>query len=85
MSKPKIVTKEVTTKNKESNGYKVYIEGEKFPKKPMDFYKGITEEQAITEALEEFRGKSTKSLQARRMAIVREMSTIVGGGGGGKP
>jgi hypothetical protein len=65
-------------------GWKVYVDGEKFPKKPMDFYQGMTEEQAITKALEKFRGKSTKSLQARRMAIVREMSTIVGGGGGGK-
>jgi len=56
MSKPRIVTKEVT-KSKEHKGWKVYIDGSKFPKKPMDYYAGMTEEQAITKALETYRGK----------------------------
>jgi len=55
MSKPKIVTKEVT-KNKEHKGWKVYIDGSKFPKKPVDFYLGMTEEQAVKKAIEEFSG-----------------------------
>jgi hypothetical protein len=58
MSELKIVTKEVMkTKNKKLKGWKVYVDGEKFPKKPMDFYQGMTEEQAIMKALEEFRSK----------------------------
>jgi hypothetical protein len=57
MSNPRIRTKEVMKmKNKKLKGWKVYVDGEKFPKKPVDFYQGITEEQAITKALEEYRG-----------------------------
>ncbi len=55
-SKPKIVTKEVT-KSKEHKGWKVYIDGSKFPKKPVDFYTGMTEEQAVKKAMEGFKGK----------------------------
>lgn len=56
MSKPRIVTKAVT-QNKLHKGWKVYIGGSKFPKKPVDFYTGMTEEQAIKKAREEFGGK----------------------------
>jgi hypothetical protein len=57
MSKPIIKTKEVMKmKNKKLKGWKVYVDGEKFPKKPVDFYVGVTEEQAIKKALEEYRG-----------------------------
>jgi len=51
----RIITKEVT-KKKEHKGWKVYIDGSKFPKKPVDFYTGMTEEQAVKKALE-FAGK----------------------------
>ena len=53
MSEPRIITKEVT-KSKEHKGWKVYIAGEKFPKKPVDFYTG-TEGQAVMHALEDWR------------------------------
>ena len=54
----KIVTKEVT-KSKEHMGWKVYVSGEKFPKKPVDYYTGMTEEQAVKKALNiEAGGKS---------------------------
>jgi len=48
----KIVTKEVTRKG-EHLGWKVYIDGEKFPKKPKDFYDFSHEETAIKFALQE--------------------------------
>ena len=56
MSEPSIITKEVT-KSKEHKGWKVYIDGSKFPRKPVDYYTGMTEEQAVKKALEEYRGR----------------------------
>lgn len=54
MSTTKIVAKEVT-KNKQHKGWKVYIDGSKFPKKPVDFYTGVTEGEAMATAAEEWR------------------------------
>jgi hypothetical protein len=54
MSESRIRTKEVT-KNKQHIGWKVYINGSKYPKKPVDFYKDVTEQQAIMKAMQEFR------------------------------
>lgn len=53
MSTTKIVAKEVT-KNKQHKGWKVYIDGSKFPKKPVDFYTGLTESEAMAKAMEEW-------------------------------
>jgi hypothetical protein len=50
----KIETKAVT-KDKVHLGWKVYIDGDKFPKKPQDFYRVIAEESAITRALRDYR------------------------------
>ncbi len=35
-------------------GWKVYIEGEKFPKKPQDFYGVIAEETAVKRAWNDY-------------------------------
>lgn len=53
MSEPRVRTKEVT-KSKEHKGWKVYIDGSKWPKKPVDYYTGMNEEQAIKKAVEEY-------------------------------
>lgn len=53
MSTTKIVAKEVT-KNKQHKCWKVYIDGSKFPKKPVDFYTGLTESEAMAKAIEEW-------------------------------
>jgi len=47
-------------KNKIHLGWKVYIEGEKFPKKPQDFYGVIAEEDAIKRALREYQKAGVK-------------------------
>jgi hypothetical protein len=48
----KIATKEITKKG-EHRGWKVYIDGRKFPGKPEDYYCLTSEELAISAALRE--------------------------------
>lgn len=43
-------TKEVKLKGKRV-GWKVYINGRKFPMKPDDYFKNLTEEEAIMKAI----------------------------------
>lgn len=52
----KVVVKEVT-KNKQHVGWKVYIGGEKFPKKPVDFYSGCTANEAQEKAIKDWKEK----------------------------
>ena len=47
------MTKIATTRigrNKEWVGWKVYLDGKKYPTKPLNIYVGMTEEQAIRQA-----------------------------------
>lgn len=50
----KIETKTVI-KDKVRLGWKVYIDGAKYPKKPQDFYRVIAEESAIARAMRDYR------------------------------
>ncbi len=56
----KIVTKKVEKKGVH-RGWKVYINGEKWPKKPKDFYDFLTEEFAIGVAINEAKIAGMKS------------------------
>ena len=47
-------------KDKIHLGWKVYIAGEKYPKKPQDFYGVIAEEDAIKRALREYQKAGVK-------------------------
>ncbi len=55
-----IVTKEIKKKGVHY-GWKVYIDGEKFPKKPKDFYDFLNEDTAIKIAIQEARLLKVKS------------------------
>lgn len=56
-------------------GWKVYIEGHKFPKKPHDFYGVIAEESAIARALRDYREltENQKVLQGEAGGSGREL------------
>jgi hypothetical protein len=55
----KIVTKKVEKKGVHL-GWKVYIDGEKFPKKPQDYYTFIKEDIAIGIAINEAKMEKLK-------------------------
>ncbi len=42
-------------KQKRFVGWKVYIDGEKFPKKPRDYYDCLLEEEAVKKAYDDYR------------------------------
>jgi len=50
----KIVTTSIEKYN-ELIGWKVYLNGEKFPKKPLVYYHILEEKEAIKQAMEDFR------------------------------